>query len=68
VEIGEKLATLRERLASSDGVQLVLGASAPLGPKPGGLSLLGIGLIWGFLIGYLRPLSIDNAKFKETKN
>ena len=52
VEIGEKLAALRERLAFGTGVQLVQGVSVPLGPKPGMLSLLGLGLIGGFLIGY----------------
>jgi len=52
VEIGEKLAALREKLAFGTGVQLVQGVSVPLGPKPGMLSLLGLGLIGGFLIGY----------------
>ncbi|HEV3327475.1 MAG TPA: hypothetical protein VG052_17785, partial [Puia sp.] len=52
VEIGEKLAAFKEKLAFGTGVQLVRGGSVPLGPKPGMLSLLGLGLLGGFLIGY----------------
>jgi hypothetical protein len=56
VEIGEKLATYREKLAFGNGVQLVQGATPPRGPKPGTTTLLGLGLAAGFLIGYFLAL------------
>ena len=56
VEIGEKLAGYKEKLAFGNGVQLVQGATPPRGPKPGTLTLLGLGLAAGFLIGYFVAL------------
>jgi hypothetical protein len=56
VEIGEKLATYKEKLAFGNGVQLVQGTTPPRGPKPGTATLLCLGLAAGFLIGYFMAL------------
>jgi len=56
VDIGEKLAIYKERLAFGTGVQLVQSATPPRGPKPGTMTLLGLGLAAGFLAGYFMAL------------
>jgi hypothetical protein len=48
----EKEAGLRERLAFNEAIYVLQGFSATKGPKPGMMTLLGIGLAGGFLLGY----------------
>jgi hypothetical protein len=67
VEIGEKLASFREK-EGLVGVQLVQGITTPEGPKPGLLTLLAGGLLAGFLIGYAAAvLKSFMAIIKQTK-
>jgi hypothetical protein len=69
VEIGEKLATYKEKLAFGNGVQLVQGTTPPRGPKPGTTTLLGLGLAAGFLVGYFIALLKALVRIsKQSKN
>lgn len=49
----EKLASLRETLAFMQAVSVLQGFTATQGPKPGFITFLAVGLIGGFIIGYL---------------
>jgi hypothetical protein len=67
VEIGDKLATYKEKLAFSKGVQLVQGATPPRGPKPGTATFLGLGLAAGFLFGYFMALLKSLARISKQR-
>jgi len=67
VEIGEKLGTYKEKLAFGNGVQLVQGATPPRGPKPGTMTLLGLGLAAGFLFGYFLALLKSLARISKQR-
>jgi hypothetical protein len=68
VEIAERLAGYKERLAFGKGVSLVLGYSTVYGPKPGLLTLLAAGLIAGFIIGYLVAVFRSLTRMAKQKN
>jgi hypothetical protein len=53
----EKEAGLRQKLAFNEAIYVLADFSATKGPKPGMMTLLGIGLIGGFLIGYFFVLA-----------
>jgi hypothetical protein len=67
VEIGDKLAAYKEKLAFGRGVQLVQGATPPRGPKPGTATLLGLGLAAGFLVGYFMAVLKSLARISKQK-
>jgi hypothetical protein len=65
----ERKTTLEEKLEFADGVLLIQGFSAIKGPKPGLATFLGVGLIGGFLIGYVLCLLASlNRKISKLKS
>lgn len=53
IDLVEKKSALVERLEFIDGMLLIQGFAATRGPKPGWLTFLTLGLVGGFLVGYV---------------
>jgi hypothetical protein len=50
--LAERLATVNQKLAFNEAVYVLQGFSATKGPKPGKFTMLAIGFLGGFLLGY----------------